>query len=168
MKKLLFGLIILISPLTVFAANTGGYYALGGGLLSFDDGYDTIEPKQIVARVGYDFNEFLGIGFEGAFSLLPDEIAGVDFDVFTSFLYFKASVPLGESARFYAMFGSTNVELTGTYNSYSVSADDNGTGTGFGVELNLDHGAFFIDYINYFEDNGVDVSSVNAGYTAHF
>ncbi len=168
MKKLLFGLIVLIFPLSVFASNTGGYYALGGGMLSFDDSVDTIEPKQIVARVGYDFNEFIGLGFEGSFSLITDELQGVDFDVFTSFIYLKLGVPLGDSARIYAMFGSTNVELTGTYNDYSVSTDDDDTGTGFGMEFNLDQGAFFIDYIKYYEGNGVDVGSVNIGYTAHF
>lgn len=168
MKKFFLSVLLLISSFSVFADNTGGYIALGGGSLSFDDSVDTIQPKQVVGRIGYDFNQYLGVGFEGSFSLIPDEVYGVDFDVTTTFFYLRAGLPLGDTAKIYAMFGSTNVELTGTYNDYSISGDENGTGTGAGMEFNLGDGAIFIDYINYYKKDGVDVGSFNVGYTAYF
>ena len=52
---------------------THAYWTIGGGLLTFDDGFDSIEPIQVFGRLGYDFNANIGIGVEGSFSLIEDE-----------------------------------------------------------------------------------------------
>lgn len=169
MKKLL--LLVSALILTVSAqsrAAEGAYGAFGGGLLTFDDGFDEVKPKQLLGRLGYNFNDYFGIGFEGGFSLIEDELDDVDFDVTTTFFYLRGSIPVSETADVYLLIGSTNVELTGSSGGISLSADDDDTGTGFGFETRLDTVSLFVDYITYFDDDGVDVTSINLGVVGYF
>ena len=171
MKKLITGILALLFSFSFTApaqAEPSSYWTLGGSLLTFDDGFDTIEPVQIFGRLGYDLNANIGIGVEGGFSLIEDELAGVDFDVTTTFLYLKGSLPVGDGAKIYAMVGPTNVELTGTFGGFSASVDDDDTGFGFGYESKLNSHSFTIDYIMYNNNTGVDVSAINVGYVSYF
>ncbi len=82
MNKLIAGILTLIVSLSVSAQEAPrACWMLGGSLLTFDDSVGSIEPIQEFGRPGYDFNANIGIGVEGGFSLVDDEIAGVDFDV---------------------------------------------------------------------------------------
>lgn len=173
MQKLIVGILILfISFAATAQEGPRAYWTLGGSFLTFDDGSDSIKPKQVFGRLGYDFNANIGIGFEGGFSLIDDELLGVDFDVSTTFIYLKGSIPIGNDAKLYAMIGPTNVELTGTLGGFSISADDSGTGIGFGFEKTLrSDAAFSIDYIKYtdeFEGFSVDVDAINLGFVKYF
>lgn len=166
-------LLLLISTLLfIFSAQLraaeGFYGGVGGGLLTFDDGVDEVEPKQLIGRLGYNFNDYIGLGFEGGFSLIEDELYGVDFDVTTTFFYLRGSIPVSETASVYVLVGPTNVELTGSSGGTSISADDDDTGTGFGFETQLESVSFFVDYITYFDDDGVDVDSINLGVVGYF
>ena len=169
MKKLIAGVLTLLIS---FAANAQEgprtYWTLGGSLLTFDDGVDSIKPIQVFGRLGYDFNANLGIGFEGSFSLVEDELLGVDFDVSTTFFYLKGSIPIGDDAKLYAMIGPTNVELTGSFGGISVSADDDDTGIGFGYEKDLGGSSISIDYITYNSNSGIDVTAFNLGFVNYF
>jgi hypothetical protein len=159
---------ILLTISAQSRAAEGGYGAFGGGLLTFDDGFDKVKPKQLVGRLGYNFNDYVGIGFEGGFSLIEDELFGVDFDVSTLFFYLRGSAPVSDTSSIYVLFGSTNVELTGSSGRTSLSADDDDTGIGFGFETELDTVSLFVDYITYFDDDGVDVNSINIGVVGYF
>ena len=92
----------------------------------------------------------------------------MDFDVSTTFFYLKASIPVRDDAKIYAMFGLTNVELTGTLGGVSVSADDDDTGIGIGFEKAIDTYSILADYIIYNDNSGVDVSAINLGFSRHF
>ena len=169
MKRLIAGILTLLFSFAAPAqARPSSYWTLGGSLLTFDGGGEPIEPVQIFGRLGYDFNANIGIGVEGGFSLIEDEILGVDFDVTTAFFYLKGSLPLGDGAKIYAMAGPTNVELTGSLGGFSVSSDDDDTGFGFGYEKKLSTHSFSIDYIMYNNNTGVDVSAINIGYVSYF
>ena len=166
-------LLLLSSALMlVFSAQLraaeGAYGGFGGGLLTFDDGVDEVKPKQLFGRLGYNFNDYIGLGFEGGFSLIDDELYGVDFDVTTTFFYLRGSIPISDTANVYVLIGPTNVELTGSSGGASISADDDDTGTGFGFETQLETVSFFVDYITYFDDDGVDVTSINLGVAGYF
>lgn len=117
-------------------------------------------------RLGYDFNANIGVGVEGGFSLVEEELFGVDYSVTTVFFYLKGSIPIGDGSKIYAMVGPTNTELTGNFGSFSVSADDDDTGIGF--EKALGSSSFSVDYIIYNNNSGVDVSAINAGYISYF
>jgi hypothetical protein len=162
----------ILALLISFAASAQekphAYWALGGSLLTFDDGFDSIKPKQLIGRLGYDFNANFGIGFEGGFSLLEDDLFGIDYDVSTTFFYLKGAIPIGNDTKLYAMIGPTNVELTGSAGGLSISADDNDTGIGFGFENNLGTSSIFVDYIKYNDNDGVDVYAINLGLSIPF
>jgi len=161
MKKFYIVLLLTFFSFSAVAQDTPGVYAsFGGGLLSFDDGVDTIEPKQLIARLGYDFNANIGVGIEGGFSLIEDDLYGVDFDVSTLFIYLKGAIPVGNGGKIYGLIGSANTELTGTAFGISVSADDDDTAMGIGFEA---ANGFLIDYIKYNDNDGIDVTSFNIG-----
>jgi len=169
MKIKLFLLTVLLLVFTArgYAAQ-GAYASVGGGLLKFDDGFDTVKPKQVVLRIGYNFNEYIGLGYEGGFSLIKDELYNVDFDVKTTFLYLKGSFPISETSFVYLLAGPTNVKLTGSDRGVSVSSDDDDTGTGVGFETRLNTARLFVDYITYYDKDGVDVHSLNIGAAFYF
>jgi hypothetical protein len=169
MKIIASGILALLISFTASAQEEPhAYWVLGGSLLTFDDGFDSIKPKQLFGRLGYDFNANFGIGFEGGFSLIEDEVSGVDFDVSTTFLYLKGSIPIGGDAKLYAMIGPTKVEITGSVGGVSISADDNDTGIGFGFEKDLGTSSILVDYIIYNDNDGVDVYAINLGYGMRF
>ena len=170
MNKLIAGFLTLMISIPAMAQEekSQAYWSLGGSLLTFDDSVDSIKPIQVFGRLGYDFNDYIGIGFEGGFSLIDDELGGVDFDVTTSFLYLKGSLPIGEDSKLYAKIGPTSVELTGTFGGISVSADDDDTGIGFGFEKSMGTRSISVDYIIYNDNSGVDVSAINLGFIRYF
>ena len=170
MNKLIAGLLILMIsiPATAQEEKPQAYWSLGGSLLTFDDGVDSIKPIQVFGRLGYDFNAYIGVGIEGGFSLIEDEISGVDFDVTTTFLYLRGSVPIGDDSKLYAMVGPTNVEVTGSLGGISISADDDDTGIGFGFEKSIGTYSISVDYIIYNDNSGVDVSAINLGFVRYF
>lgn len=166
MKKLSVVFLIFLFSFSVMAQGGPGAYAtLGGGLLTFDDGFDSIEPKQLIGRLGYDFNSNIGVGIEGGFSLIEDDLGGVDFDVSTLFIYLKGAIPVGNGGKIYGLIGSANTELTGEAFGVSVSADDDDTAMGFGYEAG---NGFTVDYVKYNDNDGVDVTSINIGFTSYF
>ena len=167
MKKLFFCLLICIAfPLK---AETGGYWSLGGSAVEFDDSVDSITPKNIYGRIGYNFNDHFGIGGDFGFSLIEDDISGVDFGVDTTFLFVKGAININESVAIYGMIGPTNVGLTATVNDISASADDNDNGLGFGIEILLESGSsFHIEHITFFDKNNVEVTGLNIGIVRYF
>ena len=166
MKKLYITFLLALLSFSVNAQNgPAWYYTIGGGLLTFDDGVDSIEPKQLVGRLGYDFNANFGVGIEGGFSLIEDDLMGVDFDVSTTFIFLKGSVPLSSGGKIFGMIGTTNTEITGSLGGFSVSADDDDTGMGIGFEA---PNGFTVDYIIYNDNDGIDVTSINIGFTSYF
>jgi len=169
MKKIVAGIFALMFSCSVLAdSGPRGYWGISGGLLTFDDGFDKVKPIQVNGRLGYDFNQYIGIGGELGFSLIEDSLYGVDFSVTTRVFYLKGGVPIDSDSRIYAVFGPSNVELTGTYAGFSASADDDGTAFGFGFEKGFGSGAFTVEYINYYDDKGVEVTSFNFGMLSYF
>jgi hypothetical protein len=66
------------------------------------------------------------------------------------------------------MIGPTNVELTSEFGGFSISADDDDTGIGFGFEKAIDSYSISIDYIIYNDNDGVDVNAINLGFVSYF
>ena len=169
MKKLITAILTLfISFAATAQEGPSRYWTLGGSLMTFDDGFDSIKPIQIFGRIGYDFNANFGVGLEGGFSLIKDELAGVDWDVTATFLYLRGILPIGEDGKLYAMIGPTNVELTGTAGGISMSVDDDDTGIGFGYEKALGNYSLSVDYIIYNDNSGAEVNALNLGFVRQF
>ena len=146
----------------------GNYLSLGAGLLTFDLAPDSYEPVQFFGRLGHDYNDYFGLGAELGTSLIEDEINDTDYGATTTFLYARGRIPIGNDSSLYAMFGATRVELTVSSGSSSSSADDDDVGFGFGYETRLDSYHLFIDYVSYYDDEDIEVSSVNIGLNGYF
>ncbi len=165
-KALIVWVTLIFSP-AIYAAD-GAYLSLGGGLMNFDDSADVIKPGQVIGRVGIDYSEFFSVGAEAGVSLLEDDFAGDDLAVVTLFLYVRGDIPVGEKSSIYGMIGPSNVSVSSSANNYNNSVSDSDIGFGIGFQTELQKVNVFIDYISYFNDNGVDVSSVNAGLVIGF
>ena len=159
--------ILLLGASSVHA---GGFVGFGGALVDFDDGFDSVKPKNVLLRVGYACNYYFEVGGELGVTLLSDEISGVDFDVDTTFLYVQGNIPVGNGSKIFVMAGSTDVELTGTLSGFSASVDDSDTGLGFGIQIpaSSQDAYYSFDYIKYFDDDGVDVTGINFSYMGYF
>ncbi len=169
MRNNIIGILCLLFSFPIYGSDTSQTYAtIGGGFLSFDDGVDRLNPFQVFGRFGHDFNEHIGFGVEAGFSLIDDELLGVDYDVSTVFLYLKGSLPISDDAKFYGMIGPASTELTATLGDISSSADDNDTAMGFGFETNSGFSTFSIDYILYNGNDGAEVDAINLGYVINF
>jgi hypothetical protein len=168
MKKLISVVILSLLSFNSFADNEGFYFAFGGGAMQFENSVGTLENKQLLMRLGYDITEHFGVGVERGFSVIKDDMAGMDFDLSLLFFYLRLSLPFGDGNKLYAMAGPSNLQLTPSFNRYPVGMDKDDSGAGVGLEVGIDSGALFIDYINYFEDDGVEAKAVNIGYTRYF
>lgn len=166
MKNLIIGLLALVS----FSVNAevGGYWSLGGSFVDFDDGVDTVSPTNIYGRLGYDFNEYIGVGFDFGTSLIEDDLFGVDFGVDTTFLFLKGSVNVSDTTKIYAMVGPSNVELTASLSNVTFSTDDDDTGIGFGIQFALDKStAVHVEHITFFDKDDVEVTGLNIGFVGY-
>ncbi len=164
MKKSIMLVAVFMSVFSSQSLAAGGLYAaIGLGVLEFSNGGALIRPKQMQLRVGYDFNEYIGLGYEGGFSVRKDQLAGSDYEYDTSFVYLKGSLPINKHAALYILAGSAEVELTRSSGGTSVSTTDEDTGFGFGLEMLEGNVRFFLDHITYFEDNDEYVDSLNLG-----
>lgn len=151
------------------AQAVGAFYGIGGSLMSFDDGFDTVDPKNVFFRLGAAINEHIDIGGEISITLFPDDVAGVDFDVDTTFFFVKLNAVLNNGSKVYVMAGRADVELTGTSGGLSLSADDDDTGIGFGIQVPAGNNAYYaFDYIKYYDKDGVEAVGLNFGYVGHF
>jgi len=177
MKKMIVGILFLFVPFAVTAQEgPRAYWGAGGALMTLDDGFDSFEPFNAFGRVGYDFNAYIGVGAEVSFSLIEDDVAGIDFSVDTRFFFLKGSLPIGDGAKLYAMIGPSNVELTGSSGGFSVSLDDSDIGIGFGFEKSFnDSFGISVDYIIYYDDStfdgfalDVDANAINVGVVGYF
>jgi len=144
-------------------AAQGVYGAIGGSVLQFSNGGELLRPKQLIVRIGYNFNDYIGLGYESGLSVIEDQLAGAEFESDTSFVYLKGSLPINEHASLYILAGSAEVELTRSIGGTSVTSTDDDTGFGFGLETLEGKVRFFIDHVTYFKDNDDTVDSLNLG-----
>ena len=175
MSKLLAGFLVLFLSFTAMAerpaarvSNKNAYLALGVSSVRLTESADSVSPFNIYGRLGYDFNRYIGIGFEGGGTLLEDEFQDIDFGINTLFGYLRLVAPIGAKSKIYAMVGPANVKLKASAFGSSISVDDDDTAYGVGFERDLDGYGFTIDYISYYSNQGVDVEGFSIGLIGYF
>ena len=172
MKKLIATILTLFISFTATAQEGSGFYmSAGGSFPSADDGTTSIDPINIYVRVGYDFNDYVGIGIEGNNSLIEDDVlSSISYGINSYTAYLKGSIPIGERIRLNAIIGRSNVELTETFLFVLTGyTEDYDTARGIGIEYSFGpKNSLTADYINYYDKNGVDISAFNIGYTGYF
>ena len=175
MSKLLAGFLVLFLSFSAMAerpavrvSNNNTYLALGVASMRLSDSTGSVSPFNVYGRLGYNFTRYIGIGLEGSFSVLEDDFQNIDYGINTVFGYLKGIIPLGEKSKIYAMAGPANVRLKASDGSGSISVDDDDTAYGVGFERDLDGYGFTIDYIKYYDNQGVDVEALNIGLIGYF
>ncbi len=175
MSKLLAGFLALFLSFCAMAerpavrvSNNDTYLALGVSSIRLSDSVDSVSPFNVYGRLGYDFNRYIGIGFEGGGTLLEDDFQDIDFGITTLFGYLRLAAPIGDKSKIYAMVGPANVKLKASIGEGSISVDDDDTAYGIGFERDLDGYGFTIDYISYYSNQGVDVEALSIGLIGYF
>ncbi len=101
MSNLLTGFLALFLSFSAMAerpaarvSNKNAYLALGVSSVRLTESVGSVSPLNIYGRLGYDFNRYIGIGFEGGGTLLEDDFEGVDFGINTLFGYLRFIAPI--------------------------------------------------------------------------
>jgi hypothetical protein len=175
MSKLLAGFLALFLSFSAMAerpavrvSNNNAYLALGVSSIRLSDSVGSVSPFNVYGRLGYNFTRYIGIGLEGSFTVLEDDFQDVDYGINTVFGYLKGIIPLGEKSKIYAKVGPANVTVKASDSSGSISVDDDDTAYGIGFERELDGYGFTIDYIKYYDNQGIDVEALNIGLIGYF
>jgi len=168
------GLILLGSLISGQAMAEGWYAGVGMGFVTFDDGYDTINPANLVLRGGYEINDYFDLGMESSVTIISDELDGfrsVDLDVNIFTIYARLKAPVNENFKLYAQIGQSNTELEASNNYATVSTDDDDTSIAFGAEFNVgDNKRNYIDlnFASYYDEYDIESSGVNIVYVFRF
>jgi len=175
MSKLLAGFLVLLLSFTAMAerpaarvSNKNAFLAFGVSSVRLSDSTGSVSPFNVYGRLGYDFNRYIGIGFEGGGTLLEDDFQSVDFGINTLFGYLRLVAPIGDKSKIYAMVGPANVRLRASTGAGSLSVDDDDTAYGIGFEREFDGYGMTIDYISYYSNQGVDVEGLSIGLIGYF
>ncbi|NOZ90823.1 MAG: outer membrane beta-barrel protein [Epsilonproteobacteria bacterium] len=83
----------------------------------------------IVARVGYDFNQYIGIEARGSKTNWDSDGSKVEH----SGVYLKPMLPIGKSSNVYGLIGAAKTKVKGTV----PHVDSEGLAVGGGVEIDL-------------------------------
>ncbi len=175
-KTILAGLLICLQPFNCSYADSGWFVGGGGGLISFDDGVDVVDTGNLFVRLGYSLGDYVDIGVDYSATLFTDDINDVDHDLDITFAYVKGNIPINDNSKLYLMLGATRVKLTEAIRNSSDSFEDDGSGVGFGIQIQNNTGSYYTaEYLIYYDDNkfdnfNVDVmsSGLNFGFVKYF
>lgn len=179
-KKLIAAIAVLALIFSGSAKAASGFVGIGGSFMSFDDGFEPIEPINISLRAGIAINEYIELGGEYSLTMIPDTFTlgtfEIDYDVDTTFLFVKANLPIGGGSKLYVMGGATKVTVTVSAGGASGDIDDSGTGLGFGLQVPTDNDGYFaFEYVTYYDDDEFDgiagdflLTGLNLVYVGYF
>ena len=175
MSKLLAGFLVLFLSFAAMAerpaarvSNKNAYLAFGLSSVRLTESAGSVSPLNIYGRLGYDFNRYIGIGFEGGGTLLEDDFQDTNVSINTWFGYLRLIAPIGAKSKIYAMVGPANVKAKASAGGISFSVDDDDTAYGIGFERDFDGYGMTIDYISYYSNQGVDVEGFSIGLIGYF
>lgn len=171
MKHKLFAGMILTCLAVPSFAEEGGYFGLGWSQISYaEDGYDTVSPTAIIARLGKQVNPNLAIEARLGTGLASSDIyisnvrVSVDVDSFIGF-YGKVMAPVSPQVSVYGLLGYTSGKLTlKASNGYSSSADDSDISYGMGAEFAVTpQSSVGVEWAHLMSGSGYDVKAITVG-----
>lgn len=155
---------------TAQAAGPQPYFGVSFAGTTFElDGYeDDAAPNVLLLKLGVYLNEF--VSFEGRIgggvSSDTIDIGGVPVDVDIDYItgyYARFHLPLGDRLKPYAMAGFSNVGITATGNSVATG-EDTDVSYGFGADMGLSDTVLFnVEWVNYIDKGGAEISAASAG-----
>jgi len=169
----------LLGITLIFSANchaAGAFVGVGASLLSADDSFDAAEPVNAILRLGLALNRHFEIGGELGYTVIEDDVLGIDYDVDTQFIFVQANIVMNSGTKLYFMVGRSEITITSTSGPFDIENDDSGTGYGIGLQFPGGSNAYgAIDYINYYDRSEFDgipasfvVDGINFSYITYF
>lgn len=150
---------------------------IGGNLALLDysvSGFDDASLKAIVARLGTEFSDYVAGEVRLGYGIGDDSISAFGFDVNVELdymygAYLRAGFPAAESFYPYAVLGYTQIELTASAGGFSASDSDSDVSFGLGADIGFsDNTLLNLEYMNYFDKDGAEISAFSIGITGKF
>lgn len=169
---------VFIGIALLFSGNlvAGPYLGVGASLLSADDSFDEANPVNGFLRAGFAINRHFEFGGELSYTVIEDDVLGIDYDVDTRFIFVQANIVMNSGTKLYLMVGRSEITITSTSGPFDIEDDDTGTGYGIGLQFpggGNSYGA--VDYINYYDRSEFDdipasfvVDGINFSYITYF
>ena len=144
------------------AVNAGAYVGTQVATLGDDD----LSFNIVNAVVGYELNDVISVRGRYAVSSNDDKLDGVKVELDKAYgADLIISIPSDNGLNPYFLVGRTNIEVTGSYGSYSESEDDGFTTLGAGLNYQINEVAMLsVEYLHM--EN--DVESLGAGVSLRF
>ncbi|MFZ5718280.1 MAG: porin family protein [Pseudomonadota bacterium] len=153
------------------AVAAGPYVNLNAGMVNADE----IDPKVIGGRVGYRFNNWVGVEGELATGLKSDEdtVAGVDVNYkvkHAADAYLVGFAPIGANTDLIARVGYGETKLRTKVGGASFSDTDHSINYGVGAQHHFDGlNGVRVDYTRKeFGDGAPDANVLSVGYSRRF
>ena len=152
------------------------YLGAGGALMnvSFDGIDDDADIAAFYGRAGMEFVDNISGELRAGYGLTEDEVdvfggsVDIELDYFVG-AYLRGSLPIHETVKPYAIIGLTKGQLTASANGSSDSGSENDFSFGFGVDIAIDErSSFGIEYMNYLDKDGTEITALGGSITAHF
>ncbi len=173
------GAVILVASIAgnVYSAEGDSYLGIQYSMVTFSEsGIPDFGPAALVGRYGKFTSDNvaiegrLGIGFSDD---TQDIGAGIDVDLEIDHIlgvYGAFYSTSSSTTRAYGILGITQGEFTLTVPGFgSASADDSDISFGLGVNFAIgENGVINLEYMNYMEIEGTDITAIAIGYNASF
>ena len=174
------GAVILVASIAgnVYSAEGDSYLGIQYGIVTFSEsGIPDFEPTALVGRYGKFTSDNIAVEGRLGFGLSDDSQdigIGVDADIEIDHIlgvygaYYSGTS--SSTTRAYGILGFTQAEFTATIPGFgSVSADDSDISLGLGVNFEIGGNGFInLEYMNYGELLGSDITVIAIGYNAWF
>ena len=155
---------VILSSMLVLTSmvNAGAYVGTQVATIGDDD----LSFNIVNAVVGYEVNDVISVRGRYAVSSNDDKLDGVKVELDKAYgADLIISIPSDNGLNPYFLVGRTNIEVTGSYGSYSESADDGFTTLGAGLSYQINEVAMLsVEYLHM--EN--DVESLGAGVSLRF
>jgi len=173
--------VVLAIPLALFAlcgSVSANENYFGGGLSFIDYSENGIGSDAslttITARIGSKFNENFSGEFRAGFGIGDDTVSVFDTDVNLDLnnyygVYLLAGIPVSENFYPYAALGYSRGEVEASAMGFSASESESDVSFGFGADIKVsDKFDINIEYMNYLDKNGAELSGFSLGFTMPF
>lgn len=176
LKRTLFCIVVSISMLSSLAHAQDNYF---GGSVAFIDysegGLEDASLTAIFGRLGSDFNENFSGEIRAGVGIGDDSVDVFGNDVTVELdsmigAYVRGGVRVSDMFFPYAVLGYTRGEITASLSSFgSASETESDVSFGLGADLNFNRDfALNIEYTNYYDKDGVEISGFSIGFVNSF
>ena len=164
----------LVASATVFADDV--YYGANVAFIDYsEEGIATdASVTALYGRVGTSFNENFSAEARIGFGLTDDRVSvlGNDVDVDLNNLfgaYLKGGAQVTEMFYPYAVIGYTRGEIEASVLGFSISESESDLSFGVGADVTVSEGMTFnLEYMNYYDKDGVELSGFSVGFISAF